>query len=33
MQKKWEKEKDYRLRKEMFAFGDDRIAVQVEYLA
>ncbi|TKA22822.1 hypothetical protein B0A50_07721 [Salinomyces thailandicus] len=29
--KKWEKEKSYRLRKELFAFGDDRIAVQFWY--
>ncbi len=25
---KWEREKNYRLRKEMFAFADERIAVQ-----
>ncbi|KAL1599981.1 hypothetical protein SLS59_006054 [Nothophoma quercina] len=25
---KWEKEKSYRLRKELFAFTDDKIAVQ-----
>ncbi|KAF2847717.1 DUF1348-domain-containing protein [Plenodomus tracheiphilus IPT5] len=29
--KKWEKEKNYRLRKELFAFTDDRIAVQFWY--
>lgn len=29
--KKWEKEKNYRLRKELFAFGEDRIAVQFWY--
>ncbi|KAF2753402.1 DUF1348-domain-containing protein [Pseudovirgaria hyperparasitica] len=29
--KKWEKEKSYRLRKELFAFNDDRIAVQFWY--
>ncbi|GAB7342242.1 hypothetical protein MBLNU457_g0486t1 [Dothideomycetes sp. NU457] len=28
---KWEKEKDYRLRKELFAFSDDKIAVQFWY--
>ncbi|KAI4134797.1 MAG: hypothetical protein LQ347_001227 [Umbilicaria vellea] len=28
---KWEKEKFYRLRKELFAFTDDRIAVQFWY--
>ena len=29
--KKWEKEKNYRLRKELFAFTDNRIAVQFWY--
>jgi len=29
--KKWEKEKNYRLRKELFAFSDDKIAVQFWY--
>ena len=29
--KKWEKEKSYRLRKELFAFSDDKIAVQFWY--
>ncbi|KAI8934710.1 hypothetical protein NX059_008399 [Plenodomus lindquistii] len=29
--KKWEKEKSYRLRKELFAFTDDKIAVQFWY--
>ncbi|QIX01054.1 hypothetical protein AMS68_006571 [Peltaster fructicola] len=29
--KKWVKEKNYRLRKELFAFGEDRIAVQFWY--
>ncbi|THX95693.1 DUF1348-domain-containing protein [Aureobasidium pullulans] len=29
--RKWEKEKGYRLRKELFAFGDDKIAVQFWY--
>lgn len=29
--RKWEKEHDYRLRKELWAFGDDRIAVRFEY--
>jgi hypothetical protein len=28
---KWEKEKNYRLRKELFAFTDDKIAVQFWY--
>jgi len=28
---KWEREKSYRLRKELFAFGEDRIAVQFWY--
>ncbi|KAI0913028.1 hypothetical protein F4824DRAFT_493169 [Ustulina deusta] len=29
--KKWEREQGYRLRKELFAFGEDRIAVQFWY--
>ncbi|KAM3075905.1 hypothetical protein ACMFMG_006577 [Clarireedia jacksonii] len=29
--KKWEREKGYRLRKELFAFTDDKIAVQFWY--
>ncbi|RYP71603.1 hypothetical protein DL771_004729 [Monosporascus sp. 5C6A] len=29
--RKWEREKGYRLRKELFAFTDDRIAVQFWY--
>jgi uncharacterized protein len=29
--RKWAKERDYRLIKEMFAFGDDRIAVRFAY--
>lgn len=29
--RKWEKEKDYRLNKELFLFSDDKIAVQFEY--
>ncbi len=29
--RKWAKEQDYRLIKEMFAFGDDRIAVRFAY--
>lgn len=29
--KKWEKEKSYRLRKELFAFTEDKIAVQFWY--
>lgn len=28
---KWKKEKNYRLRKELFAFSDDKIAVQFWY--
>jgi nuclear transport factor 2 (NTF2) superfamily protein len=28
---KWQKEKDYRLNKELFLFSEDRIAVQFEY--
>jgi nuclear transport factor 2 (NTF2) superfamily protein len=28
---KWERERDYRLRKHLWAFGDDRIAVSFEY--
>lgn len=28
---KWEKEKDYRLRKELWAYTDNRIAVRFEY--
>jgi uncharacterized protein len=31
LSKKWEKEKSYRLRKELFAFTDDKIAVQFWY--
>jgi uncharacterized protein len=31
LSKKWEKEKSYRLRKELFAFTDNRIAVQFWY--
>ena len=29
LRKKWEKENGYRLRKELFAFADNKIAVQV----
>ncbi|OJD35221.1 uncharacterized protein BKCO1_18000108 [Diplodia corticola] len=29
--KKWQKEKSYRLRKELFSFADDKIAVQFWY--
>jgi len=29
--RKWAKELDYQLRKELWAFGDDRIAVRFEY--
>lgn len=28
---KWEKEKNYKLKKELWAFGDNRIAVRFEY--
>jgi nuclear transport factor 2 (NTF2) superfamily protein len=31
LQRKWQRELDYRLRKELWAFGDDRIAVRFEY--
>ena len=31
LERKWAKELDYRLRKEYWAHGDDRIAVQFEY--
>ncbi|GAM39788.1 hypothetical protein TCE0_034r11615 [Talaromyces pinophilus] len=31
LDKKWQKEKSYRLRKELFAFTDNRIAVQFWY--
>ncbi|KAI5298657.1 hypothetical protein KEM55_003117 [Ascosphaera atra] len=31
LQAKWERERNYRLRKELFAFSDDRIAVQFWY--
>ncbi|KAI9498023.1 DUF1348-domain-containing protein [Zychaea mexicana] len=31
LQNKWQKEHDYRLRKELFAFTDNRIAVQFWY--
>ena len=33
LRKKWEKENGYRLRKELFAFQDNRIAVQVGLLS
>ncbi|KAK5002781.1 hypothetical protein LTR16_008637, partial [Cryomyces antarcticus] len=29
--RRWDKEKSYRLRKELFAFSDDKIAVQFWY--
>jgi nuclear transport factor 2 (NTF2) superfamily protein len=29
--RKWQKELDYRLKKELWTFGDDRIAVRFEY--
>lgn len=28
---KWQKERDYKLKKELWAFGDNRIAVRFEY--
>ncbi|CCM02683.1 uncharacterized protein FIBRA_04789 [Fibroporia radiculosa] len=31
LKKKWAKEKNYRLRKELFSFNDDKIAVQFFY--
>lgn len=31
LQQKWEKEKSYKLRKELFAFSDNKIAVQFWY--
>jgi nuclear transport factor 2 (NTF2) superfamily protein len=31
LRRKWEREQDYRLRKQLWAFGDDRIAVRFEY--
>ena len=31
LQRKWEREHDYALRKAMWAFGDDRIAVRFQY--
>ena len=31
LRRKWERELDYRLRKELWAFQDDRIAVRFEY--
>lgn len=31
LRRKWEREHDYRLRKELWAFGGDRIAVRFEY--
>lgn len=31
LQRKWKKELDYRLKKELWAFTDDRIAVRFEY--
>ena len=33
LQKKWEKENGYRLRKELFSFTDNKIAVQVRFLS
>ena len=30
--RKWEKELDYKLKKELFLFSDDKIAVQFEYV-
>jgi nuclear transport factor 2 (NTF2) superfamily protein len=31
LRRKWEKERDYRLRKELWAFHDNRLAVRFEY--
>lgn len=31
LEQKWSKEQDYKLRKELFAFGEDKIAVQFWY--
>lgn len=31
LRRKWERELDYALRKELWAFGDDRIAVRFQY--
>lgn len=31
LKRKWEKELDYKLRKELWAFSDDRLAVRFEY--
>jgi uncharacterized protein len=31
LRRKWERELDYRLRKELWAYGPDRIAVRFEY--
>jgi nuclear transport factor 2 (NTF2) superfamily protein len=31
LRRKWDREIDYRLRKQLWAFGDDRIAVRFEY--
>lgn len=31
LQRKWERELDYALRKELWTFGDDRIAVRFQY--
>jgi nuclear transport factor 2 (NTF2) superfamily protein len=31
LRRKWNKELDYRLKKELWAFGDNRIAVRFEY--
>jgi len=31
LRRKWDRELDYRLRKELWAFADDRIAVRFEY--
>lgn len=31
LQRKWDKERDYKLRKELWSFTDDRIAVRFEY--
>lgn len=31
LRRKWDKEKEYRLKKELWAYGDNRIAVRFEY--
>jgi len=31
LKRKWQREQDYRLKKDLWAFGEDRIAVRFEY--